>query len=135
LTLIDTNVLLDILSQPSAWTDWAVQALDQAALRGPLWINDVVYAECSIRFDTVADVDSALSSVGIDVLPIPKLALFAAGKSAVQYRRAGGTRTGVLPDFFIGAHAAVAGIPLLTRDAKRYRSYFPTVELITPPEH
>lgn len=131
MTLVDTNVLLDIV-QPSPWVGWAVRELEKAQLRGPVWINDVVYAEYSIRFDSVADVDDALSAAAIDILPMPRAALFVAGKAAIQYRRAGGTRTGVLPDFFIGAHAAVTGIPLLTRDAARYATYFPTVELIVP---
>jgi predicted nucleic acid-binding protein len=97
-----------------------------------LLINDVIYAETSVGFRNVGDFDAALAELGVAVMPIPRLALFLAGKAFTQYRRAGGTRTGVLPDFFIGAHATVEGIPLLTRDARRYRHYFPTVQLIAP---
>jgi predicted nucleic acid-binding protein len=101
-------------------------------LNGPLLINDVIYAETSVGFRNAGDFDAALAEVGVAVTPIPRLALFLAGKAFTQYRRAGGTRTGVLPDFFIGAHAMVEGLPLLTRDARRYRHYFPAVVLISP---
>jgi predicted nucleic acid-binding protein len=124
--------LLDIFARDSSWSNWSVPHLDEAALNGPLLINDVIYAETSVGFRNVDDFDAALAELGVAVKPIPRLALFLAGKAFTQYRRAGGTRTGVLPDFFIGAHATVEGIPLLTRDARRYRHYFPTVELIAP---
>jgi predicted nucleic acid-binding protein len=132
LTLVDTNVLIDVTDHTLHWFDWAQRELEAAALRGPVWINDIVYAEYSVRFASPEAVEAALEEAGINVLAIPRTALFLAGQAYFQYRRAGGTRTGVLPDFFIGAHAAVTGIPLLTRDAARYRTYFPTVELIVP---
>jgi predicted nucleic acid-binding protein len=96
-------------------------------------INDIVYAETSIRYARMEDLDSMLAEAMIEIVPTPRSALFLAGKAFQQYRAAGGTRTGVLPDFFIGAHAAVEGLPLLTRDAGRYRTYFPKIALIAPP--
>jgi hypothetical protein len=97
-----------------------------------LIINDVIYAETSTRYPSIGDFETALADAGISVLPTPRMALFLAGKAFTQYRRAGGLRIGVLADFFIGAHAAVEKLPLLTRDAQRYRHHFPTVALITP---
>jgi predicted nucleic acid-binding protein len=130
--LVDSNILLDIFMRDPSWSSWSVPRLDKAALNGPLLINDVIYAETSVGFRNAGDFDAALAKLGVAVTSIPRLALFLAGKAFTQYRRAGGTRTGVLPDFFIGAHAMVDGLPLLTRDARRYRHYFPTVELIAP---
>jgi predicted nucleic acid-binding protein len=131
-TLIDTNVLLDLVTDDPDWAEWSIQQLDAAFLRGPLLINDIVYAEASIRFARIEDLDALLVDGSLNIAPFPRPALFLAGKVFQRYRAAGGTRTGVLPDFFIGAHAAVADLPLLTRDAKRYRSYYPPVALITP---
>jgi predicted nucleic acid-binding protein len=131
-TLVDSNVLLDIFTRTPIWWEWSLMQLEEAALRGPLLLNDVIYAETSIRFPNVDEFDEALARAGTTVAPIPRMALFLAGKAFVQYRNAGGVRTGVLPDFFIGAHAMVESLPLLTRDARRYRSYFPTVALIAP---
>jgi predicted nucleic acid-binding protein len=131
-TLIDTNVLLDIFTRDPTWLDWSLARLEQAAVAGPLIINDVIYAETSTRYPSIGDFETALADVGVSVLPTPRMALFLAGKAFTQYRRAGGIRTGVLADFFIGAHAAVEGLPLLTRDSRRYLRYFPTVVLITP---
>jgi predicted nucleic acid-binding protein len=131
-TLVDTNVLLDVFTQDPTWLDWSLTRLEQAAFEGPLVINDVIYAETSTRYPSISDFETALADAGISVLPTPRIALFLAGKAFTQYRRAGGLRTGVLADFFIGAHAAVERLPLLTRDAQRYRHYFPTVALITP---
>jgi predicted nucleic acid-binding protein len=133
-TLVDSNVLLDIFIQTPGWWEWSLARLEDAARQGPLLINDVIFAETSIRFPMIEDFEAALSQAGITVAPIPRMALFLAGKASVQYRNAGGVRSGVLPDFFIGAHALVEQLPLLTRDTRRYRTYFPTVELITPPE-
>ena len=132
MTLVDSNVLLDIFTQTPDWWEWSLAQLEDAALQGPLLINDVIFAESSIRFSRIEDFEKALSDAGITVVPIPRAALFLAGKASVQYRYAGGARSGVLPDFFIGAHAAIAGIPLLTRDTRRYRTYFPIVTLIAP---
>jgi predicted nucleic acid-binding protein len=131
-TLVDTNVLLDLVTNDAQWADWSIRQLDAAALKGLLLINDVVYAELSVRFAAIETLEEALNEVAIHVAAIPRAALFLAGKAFQRYRAGGGGRSGVLPDFFIGAHAAVAGLPLLTRDARRYRGYFPTVDLITP---
>jgi predicted nucleic acid-binding protein len=131
-TLVDSNVLLDIFTQTPGWWEWSLAQLEEAAVEGRLLINDVIFAESSIRFATIEDFEKALSDAGITVVAIPRKALFLAGKASVQYRNAGGARSGVLPDFFIGAHAAVEGTPLLTRDTRRYRTYFPTVTLIAP---
>jgi predicted nucleic acid-binding protein len=132
MTLVDSNVLLDVITDGEVWADWAQEQLEQAASSGPLVINDVIYSEISTRYATVEGVDAMLRNLDIDLATIPRAALFLAGKAYLRYRSAGGLRTGVLADFFIGAHAAVEQLPLLTRDAKRYRTYFPTVELITP---
>ncbi len=130
--LVDTNVLLDVVTADPVWADWSVAALDAAAAAGRVWINDVVYAELSVRFASIENLDGVLRDARIDLAPMPRAALFLAGKAFLNYRAAGGVRTGVLPDLFIGAHAAVAGWGLVTRDARRYRTYFPTVSLITP---
>ncbi|WP_395709142.1 type II toxin-antitoxin system VapC family toxin [Reyranella sp.] len=132
MTLVDTNVLLDLVTNDRDWADWSLARLEDAALAGPLLINDIVYAETSIRFDRIEDLDATLATARIKLAPAPRPALFLAGKAYRQYRAAGGTRTGVLPDFFIGAHATVEGWPLLTRDTNRYRTYFPKVTLIAP---
>ena len=134
MTLIDTNVLLDLVTDDPRWAVWSIVQLQRAAIAGPLAINDVVYAELSVRYETIEALDAMLAALGTRLEPIPRAALFLAAKVFRQYRLKGGTRTGVLPDFFIGAHAAVGNIALLTRDAVRYRAYFPTVRLITPPE-
>jgi predicted nucleic acid-binding protein len=131
-TLVDTNILLDLVINDPKWADWSVANLDAAALRGPIGINDVAYAELSVRFVTIEAVDFFLEQARIGLVPMPRPALFLAGKVFQRYRAAGGVRTGVLPDFFIGAHAAVSGLTLLSRDARRYRSYFPRLDLITP---
>ena len=132
MTLVDSNVLLDVLTDGQAWADWSQAQLEQAAAIGPLIINDVIYAEVSSRYPSVDVVDSVLRDLGVDLVATPRAALFLAGKIYLRYRAAGGLRTGVLTDFFIGAHAAVEQLPLLTRDVRRYRTYFPTVELIAP---
>ncbi|MBP2293328.1 type II toxin-antitoxin system VapC family toxin [Azospirillum rugosum] len=132
MTLVDTNVLLDLVTNDPVWADWSIRQLDSAAVKGPLIINDIVYAELSVGFERIEDLDDLLDEAGIAMDEIPREALFLAGKAFRRYRAAGGSRSGVLPDFFIGAHAAVLGLPLLTRDAKRYRSYFPSVVLMAP---
>jgi predicted nucleic acid-binding protein len=132
LTLIDSNILIDLFVDDPKWSDWSLNQLEQAALNGPLLINDIVYAETSTRHPTIEDFEAALAIANVTVVPTPRMALFLAGKAFMRYRSAGGTRTGVLADFFIGAHAAVEGLPLLTRDARRYRNYFPTLVLIAP---
>ena len=132
MTLVDSNVLLDVLTDGQAWADWSERQLERAALDGPVIINDVIYAEVSTRYATVEALDSILLDLNIEVAPMPRHALFLAGKAYLQYRAAGGTRTGVLADFFIGAHAVTENLPLLTRDVRRYRTYFPTIGLIAP---
>ena len=129
---IDTNILLDLVTDDPAWADWSQQQLDAAALSDRLAINPVVYSEFSSRFTRIEDIDAMLASVEIVVAEMPRSALFLAGQVFKTYRRRGGPRTSVLPDFFIGAHATVLGAPLLTRDPRRYRSYFPTIELVAP---
>jgi len=131
-TLVDTNILLDLVTDDPTWADWSIRQLDAAAVNGPLVINSVVYAELSVRFERIEDLDEVLVEAGITIEEIPRAALFLAGKVFRRYRAASGNRTGVLPDFFIGAHAAVSKLPLLTRDIQRYRTYFPTVNLIAP---
>jgi predicted nucleic acid-binding protein len=132
MTLIDTNVLLDLVTDDPVWADWSLAQLETASLAGPLLINDIVYAELAVRYDRIEDLDAFVEAAELTVAPMPRAALFLAGKAFTQYRRAGGIRTGVLPDFLIGAQAAVQRLPLLTRDVGRYRVYFPTVELISP---
>jgi len=130
--LVDTNILIDIATRDPQWALWSLSQLESAALGGPLLINDVVYAELSVRYDRIEHLESFLSQADVIVVPIPKAALFLAGKVFIKYRKAGGGKTGVMPDFFIGAHAMIAGISLLTRDVARYRTYFPDLDLIAP---
>ncbi|KIZ47454.1 MULTISPECIES: type II toxin-antitoxin system VapC family toxin [Rhodopseudomonas] len=132
MTLVDSNILIDIFSQNPQWWHWSLERMEEAARGGPLIINDVVYAETSIRFRSIDEFDVVLEKARLTISPIPRQALFLAGKAFARYRNAGGTRTGVLPDLFIGAHAEVEGLPLLTRDPQRYRTYFPKVQLIAP---
>jgi len=130
--LVDTNVLLDVVTDDPEWADWSQHQLESAALRDRLAINAVIYAELSIGFARIEELEGVLEEAGIALAAIPQPALFLAGKVFRDYRRRGGIRTGVLPDFFIGAHAAVSQSSLLTRDAARYRTYFPTASLIAP---
>jgi hypothetical protein len=133
--LVDTNVLLDLVADDPEWREWSQAQLEAANLRERLCINPVIYAELSIAFERIEQLDRMLADGGITLVQsLPREALFLAGKVFLAYRkRNGASKTGVLPDFFIGAHAAVSGMPLLTRDAGRFRSYFPTVRLISPP--
>jgi hypothetical protein len=133
LILVDSNVLFDIVTDNQEWFDWSRVALEKAELQGPLGINDVIFAELSVRYPSVEAVEQAVPDLGLSFLPTPRSALFLAGKAFDAYRhKVGAAKTGVLPDFFIGAHALVLGVPILTRDVRRYRTYFPSVELITP---
>lgn len=132
MTLVDTNVLLDLVTDDPVWADWSIEQLELASVSGPLFINDVVYAELSVRYERIEALDAFVDQAGLKLTPFPRAALFLAGKAFTRYRCGGGTRNGVLPDFFIGAHAAIQNLPLLTRDVARYRSYFPTVTLISP---
>jgi len=130
--LVDSNVWLDVFAEDPAWEAWSAAALAAATDAGPVVMNAIVYAEISQRFSDVAALDALLPSHLVHREPIPWPAAFLAGKAYLAYRRRGGTRHSPLPDFFIGAHAAVAGYALLTRDAARYRSYFPRLKLIAP---
>ncbi|PTM41090.1 hypothetical protein C8D03_2623 [Bosea sp. 124] len=130
--LVDTNIFLDLITDDREWGEWSARQLAAAMSTGRVLINDVIYAELSIRFDDIRRLDAMLVDFDAALNPMPRQALFDAGKAFRRYRASGGLRTGVLPDFFIGAHAAVARLPLLTRDPRRYRAYFPLVELITP---
>ena len=129
---MDSNVLLDVITEDPRWLAWAAEALDRAANISRLVINPIIYAEVSTRYSRIEDLDEVLPREMIDREPIPYEAAFLAGKAFVSYRRRGGLRSSTLPDFFIGAHAAVSGYSVLTRDATRYRTYFPKLELIAP---
>lgn len=130
--LVDTNVLVDVLEDDPVWADWSITQLrSQSRIQRPA-INPVIYAELSLAFSTVEALDQTLDDMALMFLDIPRPALFLAGKAFIRYRRQGGQKSKVLPDFFIGAHAAVSGHTLLTRDARRYATYFPGVKLITP---
>jgi predicted nucleic acid-binding protein len=128
--LVDSNVLLDLMTEDPRWLSWAEDTLGAEGDRARLVINPIIYAEVSVRFADIDELDDVLSS--FDREPIPYEAAFLAGKAFARYRQRGGARTSPLPDFFIGAHAAVAGHRLMTRDAARYRTYFPRLELIAP---
>lgn len=130
--LVDSNVLLDVLTDDPVWLAWSSEALADAADAGRLVINPLVYAEVSIGFERIEELDQALPAETFLRAPLPWAAAFLAGKCFVAYRRAGGERRSPLPDFYIGAHAAVEGMPLLTRDPDRYRTYLPRLELISP---
>jgi predicted nucleic acid-binding protein len=132
LILVDTNVLLDIVLDDRRWSAWSLQALEAAYARDTLAVNAVIYAELSIAFARIEELEQVLTEGGLAVEAIPREALFLAGKAFMKYRKRQGLKTDVLPDFFIGAHAAVTDSPILTRDVGRYRSYFPTVTLVTP---
>lgn len=131
-TLVDSNVLLDLITRDPQWSEWSAQNLARAMDRGPVLINQVVYGEVSLGFSTVEALDVALSEDRFVRGNLPWAAAFVAARAFRSYRKRGGARTSTLPDFLIGAHAAVLGVPLLTRDGTRYRTYFPTVELISP---
>jgi predicted nucleic acid-binding protein len=130
--LIDANVLLDVMTEDAHWLAWSAEAIERAADRYRLVINPVIYAEVSIRYSRIEELDFALPKTMFDREAIPYEAAFLAGKSFLAYRRRGGTKRSPLPDFFIGAHAAVAGYLLITRDAARYRAGFPKLSLISP---
>jgi predicted nucleic acid-binding protein len=131
--LVDANVLLDVLQNDPQWADWSQGQLEAASLTDSLAVNAVIYSELSMPFDRIEELEAVLSEASLSMEPIPREALFLAGKAFLAYRRSRkGTKQGVLPDFYIGAHAAVSGLPILTRDVSRYRGYFPTVQLIAP---
>lgn len=130
--LVDSNVLLDVATNDPEWGDWSARALAKAAEHTILVINPIIYAEVSIGYTTIEALDAALPASVYRREALPWEAGFLAGKSFLAYRRRGGARRSPLPDFYIGAHAAIEGLALLTRDARRYRSYFPKVEVLTP---
>ena len=130
--LVDSNVLLDILEEDANWYEWSAAQLQKAADHSTLIINPVIYAEVSIGFDRIEELEEALPADFFQRRELPWEAAFLAGKCFIRYRQLGGTKRSPLPDFFIGAHAAVSGLTLLTRDAARYRTYFPSLKLITP---
>ncbi len=133
--LVDSNVILDVVKQDSIWSAWSQSQLESCAENGVLVINTVIYSEVSIGFDAIEEVERAIPPDAFEYAVIPREAAFLAGKCFLKYRRGGGARHSPLPDFFIGAHAAVAGMTLLTRDAKRYQTYFPALALICPDKH
>lgn len=130
--LVDTNVLVDVLEDDPNWADWSVRQLRAQSQAHELFINPVIYSELSLAFDSVQALDDAIEGMGLTVQELPRPALFLAGKAFLKYRRGGGSKGNVLADFFIGAHAAVMSCAILTRDARRYKNYFPTVSLLTP---
>lgn len=130
--LVDTNVLIDVLEDDPVWADWSIEQMRAQSKIHNLVINPVIYAELSQTFSTFEALDEVVEEMGLLMQEVPRPALFLAGKAFVRYRKMGGGKNNVLADFFIGAHAAVKRLPLLTRDVKRYRSYFPSVQLVVP---
>jgi len=130
--LVDTNVLVDVLQNDPQWADWSIAQLRAQAKLHALAINPVIYAEMSLSFSTLEALDDVVLTMALELREIPRPALFLAARAYALYRRRGGSKGQVLPDFFIGAHAAVEGWPLLTRDASRFKTYFPTVDVMAP---
>lgn len=131
-TLVDSNVLIDVLSEDPRWFEWSAAALAKAVERAALCVNPIIYAEVAVGYSSGAAVDRALAAAQFERLALPYAAGFLAGRAFVEYRRRGGVRQAPLPDFYIGAHALVEGHTLLTRDPARYRTYFPKLRLICP---
>jgi predicted nucleic acid-binding protein len=130
--LVDSNVILDVLTEDPQWFGWSSDALASCADDSVLAINPIVYAEVSVRFERIEDLDDALDETAFSRLPLPWEAAFLAGECFLRYRRRQGRRRSPLPDFYIGAHAATQGLSLLTRDSTRYRTYFPRLDLVAP---
>ena len=130
--LVDSNIVLDVFLNDPKWADWSESKLDEYDQLGILYINSIVYSEISIGFKRIENLESAIAKAGLQMLQIPKEALFLAGKAYLKYKKRKGKKRTPLPDFFIGAQAAVQNLDLVTRDVSRYQSYFPTVKLITP---
>ena len=130
--LVDTNVLVDVLQNDPQWADWSIEQLRAQTKLHALAINPVIYAEMSLSFSMLEALDDVVLTMGLELREIPRPALFLAARAYALYRRRGGGKGQVLPDFFIGAHAAVEGWPLLTRDASRFKTYFPTLDVIAP---
>ena len=131
-TLVDSCVLLDVITGDERWADWSAGEIAAAMDAGRVVINPLIYAEVSVGYETVEELDELLPASDYEREPLPYLAGFAAGKVFVRYRRSGGDKRSPMPDFYIGAHAAIAGYRLLTRDVRRYRTYFPTIDIIAP---
>lgn len=131
--LVDTNVLLDVFTDNPLWVDWSLEKIEKHQQKSVLKINPVIYAELSIGFERIEELEKCLYIAGIKLVDTPREALFLAGKAFLKYRRSNkGTKSGTLPDFFVGAHAAVERMPVLTRDPKRMKHYFPTLKTISP---
>ena len=130
--LVDSNVILDIFLDDPSWADWSESVLSHYSVHTTLYINSIVYTEVSVGFDRIEELESSLHKGGFRMLEIPKEALFLAGKAYLKYRKCRGAKNSPLPDFYIGAQAAVFSLDLITRDVRRYRTYFPTVKLIYP---
>ena len=130
--LVDSNVILDIFLDDPNWADWSESALAEYSVDTDLYINSIVYTEVSIGFEKIEELQSALNKSGFQMLEIPKEALFLAGKAFLKYRRGRGIKSSILPDFYIGAQAAILDMELITRDVSRYRTYFPSVRMISP---
>ena len=133
MTLVDANVLLDVFTDDDEWKDWSRGQLKAALLDGGAAVNPIIYAEVSLAFAHERELEAELRSLGITRLPLPYEAAFPAGRAFLRYRREGGQRRSPLPDFYIGAHAQLGGLTLLTRDPRRYRAHFPSVAIIAPP--
>jgi hypothetical protein len=131
-TLIDSCVLLDVITGDEQWADWSAAQVATAMDAGRVVINPLIYAEVSVGYQTIEELEDLLPASDYEREPLPYLAGFAAGKAFVRYRRGGGDKRSPMPDFYIGAHAAIAGYRLLTRDVRRYRTYFPTIDIIAP---
>lgn len=130
--LVDTNVLVDVLQNDPQWAEWSISQMRAQSRLHALVINPIIYAEVSLSFSTLEALDEVVETLALEVREVPWPALFLAAKAYALYRRRGGSKQQVLPDFFIGAHAAVEGWPLLTRDAGRFKSYFPTLDVLAP---
>jgi len=130
--LIDTNVLLDIATNDPVWAEWSAGALAWSIRTGPVYINPLIYAEVSVGFRGIDEIDERMLSHVLRRAPLPYAAGFLAAKAHQAYRRRGGTRAATLPDFYIGAHAVVENLTLVTRDARRYRTAFPTLRMLSP---
>ncbi len=132
MTLVDSNVLIDVINDDPAWFEWSARALTRAADSGPIAINQIIYAELSVRYQSIDDFETAVTGYQLERLDLPWDAAFLAGKAYKRYRDRGGSKAAPMPDFYIGAHAAVSGLTLLTRDARRYREYFPKLKIVAP---
>jgi len=130
--LIDSNVILDLFENDQNWAEWSELSLEHYSMTHTLYINPIIYAEVSIGFERIEELENAITGCGFQMIQIQKEALFLAGKAFIKYKKQKGSKLCPLPDFFIGAHAAVVGLEIMTRDISRFRSYFPTVKLVTP---